>query len=51
VAGRGCWKKRMPFCNGTDRDCNIVPPCKRADFRRVVRDERTRRTFTGGNGK
>jgi hypothetical protein len=21
VAGRGCWRKRKPFCNGVDRDC------------------------------
>ncbi|SRR6266480_2812002 len=51
VAGRGCWRKRRPFCNGTDRSCNITPPCKRADFQRVVRDERAGRTFTGGNRK
>jgi hypothetical protein len=51
VAGRGCWKKRRPLCNGADRDCNIIPPCKRADFQLVVRDERTNRTFTGGNRK
>ena len=51
MAGKGCWKKRRPLCNGADRDCNIVLPCKRADFQRVVRDERTRRTFTGGNCK
>jgi len=51
MAGMGCWRKRRPFCNGADRDCNIVLPCKRADFQRVVRDERTRRTFTGGNSK
>ena len=51
MAGKGCWKKRRPLCNGADRDCNIVPPCKRADFQRVVRDERTRRTFMGGNCK
>ena len=51
VAGRGDWKKRKPFCNGADRDCNIIPPCKRADFQLVVRDERTRRTFRGGNSK
>jgi hypothetical protein len=51
MAGRGCWKKQRPLCNGADRDCNIVPPCKQADFQRVVRDERTRRTFTGGNSK
>ncbi len=51
MAGRGCWKKRRPLCNGADRGCNITPPCKRADFQRVVRDEITRRTFTGGNSK
>jgi hypothetical protein len=51
MSGRGCWKKRTPFCNGTDRGCNIAPPCKRADFQLVMRDERTNRTFTGGNRK
>jgi hypothetical protein len=24
MAGRGCWKKRRPFCNGADRSCNIT---------------------------
>jgi hypothetical protein len=51
MAGRGCWKKPRPFCNGADRDCHIIPPCKRADFQRVIRDERTGRTFMGGNRK
>jgi hypothetical protein len=51
LAGRGCWKKRMPFDNGTDRSCNITPPRKRADFQRVVRDETAGRTGAGGNGK
>lgn len=51
MAGRGCWRKRRPFCNGTDRSCNITPPCKRADFQRVVRDETAGRTFAGGNRK
>jgi hypothetical protein len=51
MAGRGCWKKRTPFDNGTDRSCNITPPCKRADFQRVVRDETAGRTGAGGNGK
>jgi hypothetical protein len=51
VAGRGNWKKPMPFCNGADRDCNIVLPCKRADFQWVVRDERTGKIFAGGNRK
>jgi hypothetical protein len=51
VPGKGSWKKRMPPCNRADRDCNIVPPRKRADFRLVVRDERAGRTFLGGNRK
>jgi len=51
MAGRGCWKKRTPFDNGTDRSCNVTPPCKRADFQRVVRDEIAGRTFAGGNCK
>ena len=51
MAGRGCWKKRRPFCNGADRSCDITPPRKRADFQRVVRDETTGRTFAGGNRK
>jgi hypothetical protein len=51
VPGRGCWKKQMPFCNGMDRGCNIAPPRKRADFQRVMRDERTGKTFIGGNSK
>jgi hypothetical protein len=51
VAGRGCRKKRTPFCNGTDRGCNIALPRKRADFRLVTRDERADRTFLGGNSK
>ena len=34
VPGRGCWKKRMPFCNGTDR--STTPPRERADFQLVV---------------
>ena len=40
MAGRGCWRKRMPLCNGADRSCNITPPCKRADFQRVIHDEK-----------
>ena len=50
-ADKGGWKKRTPLGNGADRDWNIVSPCKRADFQRVIRDERTRRTCTGGNRK
>jgi len=49
MTGKGCWKKRTPFCNGTDR--SVAPPRKRADFQRVVDDERAYRTFMGGNRK
>jgi hypothetical protein len=51
MPGRGCWKKQTPFSNRTDRSCNITSPCKRADFQRVTRDERTGKTFVGGNCK
>jgi hypothetical protein len=51
MAGRGGWRKQRPFSNGTDRSCNMTPPCKRADFQRVVRDETAGRTFAGGNRK
>ncbi len=51
MAGRGCWSKQRPFCNGTDRSGNLTPPCKRADFQRVVRDETAGRTFAGGKRK
>ena len=50
-AGTGCWRKRMPFCNGTDRGCDIIPLRKQADFQLVVLDERTYRIFEGGNRK
>jgi hypothetical protein len=51
VTGRGSWKKPTPFCNGTDRSCNITPLRKQAHFQPVVGDETACRTFTGGNGK
>jgi hypothetical protein len=51
VAGRGCWKKQIPPRNQVDRSCNMTPPRKRADFQRVVHDERAGRTFAGGNRK
>jgi hypothetical protein len=51
MAGRGDWKKRRPLCNGVDRSCNMTLPRKRADFQMVVHDEKTSRTFTGGNRK
>jgi hypothetical protein len=51
VAGRGCWRKRMPSRNRTDRGCDIAPLRKQADFQRVVRYEKAGRTTTGGNRK
>ena len=51
MAGRGSWRKQRPSCNGADRSCNMIPPCKRADFQQVVRYERTGRTYIGGNRK
>jgi len=51
VTGRGCWRKPKPPGNQADRGCNITPPRKRADFQRVVHDERAGRTFAGGNRK
>jgi hypothetical protein len=51
AAGKGCWRKRMPFCNGADRSCDMTPLRKQADFQLVVVDERTYRIFAGGNRK
>lgn len=51
VAGRGCWKKRKPPCNGTDKGRNITRLRKQADFQRVVRYDRAGRTDEGGNRK
>ena len=37
LAGRGCWRKRMPSCNGRDRAAIVrrYPARKRADFQLV----------------
>jgi hypothetical protein len=44
LAGRGCWKKQRPFCNGTDRKRQL--PCdKQADFQQVMNDEKAGRTI------
>jgi len=50
MAGKGCWKKRKPLCNGADRS-GSAPLRKQADFQRVVGDEKSGRTFAGGNCK
>lgn len=49
MAGRGCWRKRTPSCNRTDR--SHAPPRKRADFQRVINNERIGKTNQGGNDK
>jgi hypothetical protein len=36
----GCWKKRTPFCNGTDRGSKFALTRKRADFRLVLNHEK-----------
>ena len=46
--GRGCWKKRMPPCNGADRSCNITPLREQARFQRVVHYETAGRTSKRG---
>jgi hypothetical protein len=51
MAGRGNWNKQRPLGNRADRDGDILPPRKRAHFQWVIEDERTGRTFTGGNSK
>ena len=38
-------RKRMPRCNAADRDWNIIPTRKRADFRMVIRCETCYRTW------
>ena len=59
AAGRGCWRKQRPLCNGADRrgaergaELDAITPLrKQAHFQLVVRDERDGRTALGGNGK
>jgi hypothetical protein len=43
-AGRGCWKKQMPFCNGTDRKRQLLCD-KQADFQQVMKDVKADRTI------
>jgi hypothetical protein len=49
--GRGCWKKRTPSCNGTDRSCNITALREQAHFQQVVHYETTGRTDTEGKSQ
>jgi hypothetical protein len=43
-AGRGCWKKQRPFCNGADRKRQLLCD-KQADFQQVMKDEKAGRTI------
>ena len=43
-AGRGCWKKQKPFCNGTDRKRQLLCD-KQADFQQVMKGEKAGRTI------
>ena len=43
-AGRGCWKKQRPLCNGADRKRQLLCD-KQADFQQVMKDERAGRTI------
>jgi hypothetical protein len=43
-AGRGCWKKQRPSCNGADRKRQLLCE-KQADFQQVMKDEIAGRTI------
>jgi hypothetical protein len=43
-AGRGCWKKQRPFCNGADKKRQLLCD-KQADFQQVMKDEKAGRTI------
>jgi hypothetical protein len=43
-AGRGCWKKRRPLCNGADRKRQLLCD-KQADFQQVMKGEKAGRTI------
>jgi hypothetical protein len=43
-AGRGCWKKQRPLCNGADRKWQLLCD-KQADFQQVMKDEKAGRTI------
>jgi hypothetical protein len=49
MAGTGCWRKRRPLGNRADR--SAASPRKRADFQRVIDNEKTGKTIQGGNRK
>jgi len=43
-AGRGCWKKQKPLCNGADRKWQLLCD-KQADFQQVMKGEKAGRTI------
>jgi CDGSH-type Zn-finger protein len=43
-AGKGCWKKQKPFCDGADRKRQLLCD-KQADFQQVMKDEKAGRTI------
>jgi hypothetical protein len=43
-AGRGCWKKQRPLCNGADRKWQLLGD-KQADFQQVMKGEKAGRTI------
>ena len=51
VAGRRCWRKRMPPCNGADRGRRMTSLRKQADFQQVVRYEMAGKVTEGENRK
>jgi hypothetical protein len=44
LAGRGCWKKQRPFCDGADRKRQLLCD-EQADFQQVMNDEKAGRTI------
>jgi hypothetical protein len=43
-AGRGCWRKQRPLCNGADKKWQLLCD-KQADFQQVMKDEKAGRTI------
>jgi hypothetical protein len=42
-AGKGCWKKQRPLCNGSDKKWQLLCD-KQADFQQVMKGEKAGRT-------
>ena len=43
LAGKGCWKKQRPLCNGADKKWQLLCD-EQADFQQVMNDEKAGRT-------